>query len=209
MQIKSFGWVLATALAAVFVAGGFQSGNNKVGVVDMARVFNESDYAKRQEGVLRAYGDIRNSLMEFLDQYRVATAAQVDQLKLLTLKSPATEVDKATLEKLKKDIQTQDASFRQLQTKPNPTPAEVAQLSEFNTRSQANYQTLQKWSREFEDDVRTYKEKLRSDTMDRVQKAVKSVCAKAGYTIVFSQDASPYGANDVTTDALNAMNNEK
>ena len=209
MQIKSLGWIVAAALAAVFVAGGFQSGTSKVGVVDMAKVFNASDYAISQERVLTAYGDTRNNLMEFLDQYRVATPAEADQLKALSLKSPATEADKATLDKLKKDIQAREAAFRQLQTKPTPTPAEVTQLTEFNTRSQTNYQTLQRWSREFEDDVRAFKEKLRSDTLDRVNKAVKEVSAKGGYTIVFSQDASPYGANDVTADALKAMNAQK
>lgn len=209
MQIKSFGWIFAAALAAVFVAGGFQTGSNKVGVVDMARVFNESDYAKKQEGILRAYGDVRNGAMEFLDQYRVATPAEAEQLKTLSIKNPLTDTERAVLDKLKKDIQARDASFRQLQTKPNPTPAEVAQLSDYNSRSQSNYQTLQKWSREFEDDVRVYKEKLRGDTLDRVNKAVKEVSAKGGYTIVFSQDASPYGVNDVTADALKAMNAQK
>lgn len=209
MQFKSFGWILAAALAAVFVAGGFQSGSSKVGVVDLARVFNDSDYAKDQEKVLRAYGDVRNNLMEFVDQYRIGTAAEIDQLKALSLKTGATDADKLALDKLKKDIQARDAAFRQLQTKPNPTPAEVTQLTEFNTRSQANYQTLQKWSREFEDDVRTLKEKMRADTMDRVNKAVKEVGAKQGFTIVFSQDASPYGANDLTNDALNAMKGMK
>jgi Skp family chaperone for outer membrane proteins len=209
MNLKSLGWVVVFALAAVFVGGGFDNAGNKMGVVDIAKVFNDSDYAAKQDELLHAFGDARSAILDFLNQYPVATADQATQLRDLYLKNPLSEADQKTLDSLKKSIQAEDASYKALLTKPNPAPTEVAQLNTFGARVQATNQLLSQWSAKFTDDVNDYKDKLRAATMTRVQTAIKTAGAKGSYTIVFSTDAAPFGANDMTADALKAMNAEK
>jgi Skp family chaperone for outer membrane proteins len=210
MELKNISLVIAAATAAVIVASGFQAGGTKTGTVDIARVFNESDFAKKQQDALRSYGESRSSLLDFLENFRVATPVQAEKLKALMLKEVAlTDAEKADLEATKKAVQEDDAKLKGLQTKTNLTPAEVATLNELNSRSQVISNTLQKWQRDFEEDIRVFKDKLRADTLDRVQKAIKDVGTKQGYSVIFSSETAPYSANDITAEALKSANAAK
>jgi len=209
MNLKSLGWVVAFALLAVFVGGGFDTAGTKIGVVDIAKVFNNSDYAAKQDDLLKAYGESRSSVLDFLSTYQVGTAAQATRIRDLSVENPQPDADKNELDRVKKEVMAQDAAYKTLLTKQNPTSAEVQQINDFNGRVQATQGLLKDWSTQFEDDVNNYKEKLRAATMDRVQTAIKGVGVKGGYTILFSADAAPFGANDLTDDALKSMNAQK
>jgi len=69
--------------------------------------------------------------------------------------------------------------------------------------------TLDRWAREFGDELMNQQEKLRSDTLNRVKAAVQEVGQKQGYSVVYVQDIVPYGANNITKDSLKAMNSKK
>ena len=203
------GIVAIAALMASFAAFGFQGKTEKYGVVDVAKVFNDSDFTKTQNETLRQVGETRTGILEFLDSYRALTAEQATRLKELSLKAQRSPAEQAELDKIKADAQASDAAFKSLQTKASPTPAEVTQLQEYNSRAQTIAGLSQRWAREFDDEVRNLNEKLRADTMDRVKKALRTVGNKGGYTVVFTQDVAPYGANDLTKEALDAMNAQK
>ncbi len=203
------GIVAASAALALFSAIGFQAKTEKYGVVDIAKVFNDSDYTKKQNDQLRSIGDARTGILDFMENFRVFTAEQATRFRELSLKASRTPAEQTELDQIKAAVQASDSAFKQLQTKANPTPAEVTQLQDFNARSQASATLSQRWAREFDDEVRTLNEKMRADTMDRIKLALKDVGAKQGYTLLFSEDVAPYGANDMTTDVVKAMNAQK
>ena len=203
------GIVAASATLALLSAIGFQAKTEKYGVVDIAKVFNDSDYTKKQNDVLRAVGESRTGILDFMENFRVFTAEQATRFRELSLKADRTPAEQAELDKIKTAVQDSDAAFKKLQTKANPTPEEVTQLQDFNSRSQASATLSQRWAREFDDEVRTLNEKLRADTMGRIKIALKDVGSKQGYTLLFSEDVAPYGANDMTADAVKAMNAQK
>lgn len=209
MRVKYFGWIVAAAIVAVGVGAGFETQGTKIGVVDLAKVFNESDYAKGQTDSLKSVGAIRQGMLEFADTYRTFTPEQANRFHDLSVKATATAADKAEIEKIKNDVMASDKRLKDLQTKTSPTAAEAAELSELTRRTQMTQDTVQRWSREFNDELGQLQGKLRQDALDRVRDAVKQVGSAQGYSIIFTTDMAPYGANDVTADALKAMNAKK
>ncbi len=203
------GIVSAAALVAILSAIGFQAKSEKYGVVDLAKVFSDSDFTKKQNDTLKTMGQARMGVLDFMENYRVFTTEQSTRFRELSLKNPRTPAEDAELEKIKADVQAADAAFKQLQTKQSPTPAEVTQLQDYNSRSQASAALSQRWAREFDDEVRTLNGKMHDETMERIKKALKDVGAKQGYTLLFSEDVAPYGANDMTNDTIKAMNAQK
>ncbi len=203
------GIVAVAAAMAMASMIGFQAKTDKFGVVDIGKVFTDSDFTKKQNDNLRVVGQTRMAILDFMDNYRVFTVEQGNRFRELSLKATRTPAEQTELDKLKVDVQSADNAFKQLQTKPNPTPAEVTQLQDFNSRSQASIELSQRWAREFDTEVRTLNGKMHDETMERVKKALKDVGAKQGYSILFSEDVAPYGANDITADTLKAMNAQK
>jgi Skp family chaperone for outer membrane proteins len=209
MRFEKFGWIAAVALAAVLVGSGFQARGDKVGVVDMSRVFTESEHYKRQNEQLRAFGSTRGALLEFVEQNRTFTAEQALRFKELSLKSAATAGEKQELEGIKAAVMANVKKLSQLQTKPSPSAAETEEMQELSRQSNSMTATAQRWAYEFDEELRNYHEQLRGETLQRAKAAVREVAAKQGYNLVFVNEVAPYSANDLTGEALKAMNAKK
>ena len=113
------------------------------------------------------------------------------------------------LNKLKTDVQATSQAFIALQTKTNPSAEEVTRLNDFNRQKQETGNVYMAWQREFAGDINTQKEKFRREVLDRVTSSVQEHAKKQGYTLVFANDVAPFGANDLTADALKVMNAKK
>jgi len=203
------GWVLAAGIAGMMAGSGFQGKTDKYGVVDLAEVFTASEYAKAQTEALRSLSAQRQDILQFANTYPVFSAEQAQRFRELSVKAQPTAAEKAELDKLKNDVIAQDKRFKDDQLKANPGPEVVARLKEYSDRTQTMIKTLDRWAREFGDELMSQQEKLRSDTLQRVKTAVQEVGQKQGYSIVYVQDIVPYGANNITNDSLKAMNSKK
>jgi Skp family chaperone for outer membrane proteins len=206
MNISKLGWVCSGALAVVMVGSGFQAKTDKIGVVDMARVFQGSEFYTKQGDALRALANSRKDILDFLRTYPVFTPEQSTRFKELSIKPNRTAPEKAELEKIKQDVMAANKKFNDLNTKASPTADEVAQIKDFVSRTQAMTNTLDRWAREFQDELDNAQEKAQKDAIDRVKAAVKEIGGKQGYTLVLNQDAAPYGANTLTDEAIKVMN---
>jgi Skp family chaperone for outer membrane proteins len=206
MKVRSLGWIVAAALIGVAALVGFQGTTAKIGVVDMAKVFAESDFAKAQTDSLRGFGTARQAMLEFVDTYRVFTPEQATKFHDLSVKPNPTAAEKGELEKVKTDVQTADKRLKELQTKTNMTPAESAEMSELSRRVQSTTDTAQRWSRDADDELRKMQADSQKAVLDKVREAVKQVGTSGSYTVIFVSELAPYGANDVTKEALVVMN---
>jgi Skp family chaperone for outer membrane proteins len=209
IKIQQMGWVVAAGIAGMMAGSGFQSKVDKFGVVDLAEVFSSSEFAKNQTDALRNLSTQRQDVLQFVNTYPVMKAEQATRFRELSVKPQITAAEKAELDKLKAEIIAQDKKFKDLQLKPQPTPAEVDQLREYNNQTQNMVKTIERWAREFGEEVNTLQEKLRKDTLERVKTAVQEVGQKQGYTVVYVQDIVPYAANNITAESLKAMNSKK
>lgn len=209
MKFERLGWIIAATLLGGIVGMGFRAPGDKTGTVDLARVFNESEYAKKQTESLRNMGSQRQAIVEFLRTYPHLKSEDAVKFRELSLKVTPTPADKAEQERIKNDAQASEQKYRDLTTKSGPTQAELTQLDDLNRRQQTNGQNLQKWNEEFAGELQQRQESLRNETLQRVREAVQQVGKDQGYSIVFVQDVAPYSSNDVTGDALKAMNAKK
>ncbi len=207
MRIKYLGWVVTGGLVVALGAMGFQGTTTKIGVVDMTRVFNDSEFAKTQVDSLKALGQARQDMLQFVDSYRTFTPEQATRYHDLSTKAGVlTAAEKAELDNIKKAVQTADGRLKDLQQKTNLTAAEQSEMADLSRRVQTTGDMAQKWSRDANDEVSNYQQKLQKDTLDKVKDAVKQIGQQDGYTIIFVTDVAPYGANNVTEAALKVMN---
>lgn len=190
-------------------AGGFQSQTQKVGVVDLQSVFSQSDLYQQRQSDLKAMGDARSDVLNFLNTYPTITSDQAQTLKTLSLKTDLTPSEKTQLDKLKSDVQASDSAFQALEQKQNPTPDELAKLKSYNDQRTQTGRLYDEWTKDFTDDINTQKDKYRQEVLDKVTTSVQDYAKKQGYTMVFASDVAPFGTNDVTTDALKVMNGKK
>ena len=203
---NQMGWVLAAVIAGTMAGTGFQTKTEKYGVVDLAEVFSGSEFAKSQTESLRNLSAQRQDVLQFINTYPVFTAEQAQRFRELSVKPQVTSAEKAELDKLKNEVIGQDKKFKDLQLKSQPTPEEVALLREYNDRTQNMVKTIDRWAREFGDELTGMQEKLRKDTLDKVKVAVQEVGQKQGFSIIYVQDIVPYAANNLTGESLKAMN---
>ena len=209
MKFERLGWIVAAGLAGSMIGMGFQGNTAKTGTVDMEKVFNDSTFAKKQTEGLRNQLTLRMGVIDFVKTYRTVKADDATKFKDLSLKENPTATDKADLERIKKDAQADEQKYRELAVKDKPTQAEVNQIEEFNRRKEASGGILERWNGEFTNDVQSKQEALRNETLQRVKDVVAQVAKDQGYSMVFAQHIAPYSANDITAEALKAMNAKK
>jgi hypothetical protein len=67
----------------------------------------------------------------------------------------------------------------------------------------------QLYLREFTQEMQGWADKAKGDSLERARGAVQDVAKAQAFTVVFEIGIAPYGANDVTDAALQAMNAKK
>lgn len=209
MTLQKLGWVLAAGIAGAMFAAGFQVKAEKVGVVDIQYVFQNSDLTHNKQDELKNMGQARSDILQFVHTYRTIKPDQADRFKALSLKGILTPAETTELQKLKADVVAQDQSYKALQTKANPTQEEVTRLQTTSTQVQNMAGTEQLWAQQFDQDIRDRQDKLRQEVLGKVQDSVEEIGKKQGFSLVFVKDVAPYAANDLTADVLKVMNAKK
>ena len=208
-RFLQLGWVLALAMAGIMATVGFQDKSEKFGIVNLSKIIDQSDFGKQSSATLKQMIEIRETLLKFLDDYRIATTEQASRLREIWLKAGATDAEKAELERIKADIVAADKRSRELSVKPNLTADDRLLVEEYARRSQTMTDILNRWLKEFSGDTDTYAAQQRKTGLDKAQEATSEVAKAQACTIVLDSGIAPYGAIDLTPAALAAMNTKK
>lgn len=206
IRFLQLGWVLAAAVTAVAVAGGFQAPSLKIGVVNIAKVVEGSTYGKANQDQFAKMKAAREGFLEFIDSYRVLTAEQAQRLHDLTIKPAITKEEQAEVDRIKADIVASSKRSAELAVKTNLTPEERTLMEEYARRSQAMNDQASRWLREFTTEMQSWLDKEKVDSIEKARTAIQQVAKEQGYTVVLEIGVAPYGANDLTDDTLKAMN---
>lgn len=201
--------VAAAAIAGIFFAVGFQDNASKFGVIDMAKVVENSDFGKQNQADFNAMKSAREGLLEFIDQYRVLSVEQANKIKDLSIKPNLSSGEKAELESTKAAVIAAFNKNKELALKPNLTPEERNLIEEYARNSANMEQTAQRWLRDFTTELQAWADKQKVESLNRARAAVNEVAKAQGYTLIFEVGVAPYGANDITDAALKAMNAKK
>jgi Skp family chaperone for outer membrane proteins len=209
LRFLQLGWVIAAAFLAVALAGGFQGPTEKVGVVNIAKVVEQSDYGKANQQVFNKMKAVREGFLEFVDTYRVLTAEQAQRLHDLVMKPSLSKEEQAEMDRIKADIVASSKRSTELATKPNLTPEERTLVEEYARRSQGINDQATRWLREFTTEMQTWLDKEKLDSIEKARVAIQQVAREQGFTVVFEVGVAPYGANDISDATLKAMNGLK
>jgi Skp family chaperone for outer membrane proteins len=208
-KLMQLGWIAAAGLAGILIAGGFQPETNKFAVVDIAQVIEKSAYGKASQATFDNMKAARQGVLEFLDVNQIATPEQIKQLKDLSIKDKPTAEDKATLDKLKKDIQAAKEKHFQLMQKASPTDEERSLLALYTERSNAARNLMQPMYNEFTKEMQAWADDQKLASVNRARGAIADAAKAQGFTVVYEVGVVPYCANDLTEAALKAMDAKK
>ncbi len=208
-RFLQLGWVIAAAFIAVALTGGFQDSTSKIGVVDISKVVEQSDFGKQNQESFNKMRAGREGLLEFIDNNRVLTNEQAQRLKEIMLKANATKEETAEADRIKAEVIAANKRSQELATKTSMTPEERTLIEEYARRSQTMNDVAQRWYREFTSDMQTWADKQKMESIEKARVAINEVAKAQGYTVVFEVGVAPYGANDMTAAALTAMNAKK
>lgn len=209
MNFSRLGWVLAAAILGVLAASGFQGGMEKTAIVDISSMIETSDLGKANIAALTVMKTSREDLLKYIDENRVLTVDQARNLRTLWLKDSLSVAEKASFESLKADINAQAKKNLELGQKANLTPEERSLLQEYSNRSASMEQLAGQWYTDFSQEIQQAAQQKRVDTLAKAKAAAQAAALAGGFTLVFDSSVAVYSANDITADALKAMNAKK
>jgi Skp family chaperone for outer membrane proteins len=203
------GWVLFLALAVAVLAVGFQNPTEKVGVADVNRLLDQSDFGKSLQAQLDKMRAARQDVLTFIDQYRVLTVDQATQIRDLSLKPNLTKEEQAQLDSIKANVVAANKKWTELATKANMTPEDRTLVQDYSDRNQRMADLGNRWVHDFSSDLAEWAAKQKSEGNTRARSAIQEVAKSQGYSMVYDSVFAPYGVNDITDAALTAMNAKK
>jgi Skp family chaperone for outer membrane proteins len=209
VRFLQLGWVIAAALIAVTLVSGFQNAGIKIGVVDMAKVVEGSDFGKQNTETFRVMKTQRESVLEFIDNNRVLTLEQATRIRDLSLKTTLTAEEQAELDRIKAEVVTTFRRSQELATKTQLTQEDRTLIEEYARRSQQMDQITERWYRTFFNDMQTFTENQKVEGLNRARAAIQEVAKAESYTVILEIGIAPFGANDISDAALVAMNAKK
>jgi Skp family chaperone for outer membrane proteins len=211
-RFDQLGWVLAAAIAGVMLSSGFQGATDKTGVVDLGVVVNKSNQWQASSKQFDAMKTSRQSLLDFVAANPVVSLEQAQQLHDLSIKDPQTDADRATITKIEADVTAACKSYEDLSKKKDLTADEKAQVAEYSRRAGVMLGqdgTFSRWKGDFQTELEDWSQKHRDDCVAKAKDAIGQTAKGQGYTLIFDKASAPYGANDLTDAALQAMNAQK
>lgn len=208
MKINRSVFIVAGAVAAFLSLAAFQNTTLKVGVVDLARVAEESKLGKRKKAEFDARRNQMAALLQFVNEHRVMTRAQGNQLKTLMLLPNPTPTQTEDLKKLQDTIRAQKAELDGLMRKVGPTQAELQRANELSAMLNEAGEMAREWNQDFGAEMSQLAQQSQQEVIDKARVAAQKVGQKGGYSVVFEAGVAVYAANDITQEAIRQMDTD-
>lgn len=206
-KLSKLGWVAAAALIGIVVASGFQDTSLKIAVVDIAQVVEKSNLGKSNQAIFANMKKNREDFLQFIDDNRVLTSEQAQELRALWLKDAPTAEEKTRMERIKADVVASYKKWNEIGSQTKALTAEDRTLlDEYAKRGQAMELLARRLFNDFTNEMQAWADKQKVASIDKARTAIQGIAKTQGYTIVFEVGVAPYGANDLTQPALAAMN---
>lgn len=205
---SNLGWGVAALLSGIMLASGFQSAQEKTGIVDMQKMIENSEPGKKMRATFDQMVAARNDLLEFINLNRVLTVEQAQKLKELSLKPNATDAEKAEAQRIRSEVVASEKRFKELQTKAS-TDADRQLLTDYSNRAAVMTQTLERWNNDFNVEMQEWLARERPSVYEKAKKALQDTARAQGFSVVLDAQVAPFGANDLTEAATKALNAQK
>lgn len=196
--------ILALGMVALLAGSGFQNNSQKIGVIDSNSVIQKIADAKNMVEQEKNLRTDRETVIQFLDRYRVMKREDAEKFKNLSIKPTKTDAEKAALETVKNAATDAQRKFKDLELKSSPTADELKSLDDYRNRQNEMVEYLQGLVKEFETELGAIHGKNQATLFEAFKAGIDDVGKKQGYTLVMDKNVAPYGANDLTDDVSKA-----
>ena len=208
MNLDKLGWVVAAGVVGAMFGMGFQASAPKFATVDMQKVFSDADFTQSENAELQQYANPRIQLLHFLQKN--LPMSPDDARKYADISTQATVRNAAQdieIKRIEADAESATQKRNDLLVKQESalTADDHKAMQDFSARAQQNTAFGQQLEQKLEQDIEQKKIELHDKAMEQVRKSVGDVAKKQGYSVVFTSEAAPYAANDLTPDALKAV----
>lgn len=198
-------FVISGIVIAFLSVAAFQNNTMKLGVVDLSKVAEDSKLGKRKKAEFDARRNQMAALLQFVNENRVMTRAQGNQLKTLMLLPSPSPTQAEDLKKLQDTIRAQKAELDTLMRKVGPTQAELQRANELSAMLNEAGEMAREWNQDFGTDMSQLAQQSQQEVIDKARVAAQKVGQRGGFTVVFEAGVAVYAANDVTQDAIRQM----
>lgn len=186
----------------------FQNQTAKFGVVDLSTVADKSKLGAREKQAFDAFRREVNNILTFINNNKVMTAQQRDQLLTLWLTENPTEQQKQQLEQIKSAIQTASNRYAELVRKTNPTPDELTELSEKSALAGVTQDVFPQIQNSLAQELQTRAQEKQTSVLTKAREAAAKYGKQQGFSVIFDSNVVPYAANDVTDEVVKVMDRD-
>lgn len=199
--------VLIAAAAALTTTSRAADSGQKVGIVDMARIYTDAPRVKQYKETLDEQTQTLGASLEIRSQNLMLDDALVKQLIDLKTKAVAaqTDKDKATIKELEDKEHSLDGEFKTLQGVAQPTDQQKARLKELQEIQQTSKTIGEALEKDYNGRLKAKAQELDEKAKADIQESVNKVVTAKGITLVITKDAVLFGGTDITDDVINNL----
>ncbi|MEW5883902.1 MAG: OmpH family outer membrane protein [Armatimonadota bacterium] len=209
MNSKIISTLVVATLAVVLIGlAAFQNQTTKFGVVDLSAVADKSKLGEREKQAFDTFRREVNNILTFINNNKVMTAQQRDQLLTLWLAENSTDQQKQQLEQVKSAIQTASSRYAELVRKTNPTPDELTELSEKSALAGVTQDVLPQIQNSLAQELQARAQEKQTSVLTKAREAAAKYGKQQGFTLIFDSNVAPYAANDVTDEVVKVMDRD-
>ncbi|MER3413601.1 MAG: hypothetical protein C4341_05060 [Armatimonadota bacterium] len=201
--------LFVAGIAVVLIAlAAFQNQTTKFGVVDLSAVADKSKLGVREKQAFDAFRREVNNILTFINNNKVMTVQQRDQLLTLWLAETPTGQQKQQLEQVKSAIQTASSRYAELVRKTNPTPDELTELSEKSALAGVTQDVLPQIQNSLAQELQARAQEKQTSVLSKAREAATKYGKQQAFTVIFDSNVAPYAANDVTDEVVKVMDRD-
>ena len=209
-------YVCFVALCAIFLstsATAQDKSSLKVAVVNPGRLLQEYNFTQESDKDLkRQENDIVTQLNSW-DQHRYLGEADQNALGEIAVKESnkieLTAADKASKTKLEDASKRLFDEYLALQTRQNPSPADMDRLKELSHLETDTGKRIKDRQERAKKDLQQKAEDIRHKIDKDVRDGIEKVAKAKGFTMVFSSEVLLYCDTDITDEVLKKINSNK
>lgn len=185
---------MAIALAALVGSASAQG----FGVVDMAKVVNESSVAKKRLGELQELERKYNSVLQQMEQNILMTPDERKTYYETAMLPAPNDAQKKTLSDILNSAKTRGDALTVLQNTATPSPEQTVRLNELTAMAAQGREQLRVLAEQLNQQLQGELQKGQDEVMTQVKAAIAAIAKERKLSVVFNSTGVVYADNDIT-----------
>lgn len=207
LRSRKIAWTLTLAFVITAIVGitAAVAADEKIGVVDTARVYKDAPRIKKYSEELNLFRQNLEAKLNIRNQNRMLEENEIKELIDLKQKANATDNDKARIKQLEDTERARDNELKTLQETQNLDDAKKARLKLLQDMQQASNNKGAELTKDYEDQLSSKMIELNANVEKELLDAIRVVATAKGLSVVVAKEAVYFGGIDISDDIIAKM----